>query len=112
MAKRTNDSDNEKSAPQPGSALSYLITEQDIHAFVDGELPDERRAAVARFLGERAMTAREAAAYLRSTFDLRAIKNEIYADAGLKAEIDRLMAKRADLAELRQVGEPALRVSG
>lgn len=113
MARHDNDTDTEKGAPRSGSALSYLITEQDIHAFVDGQLAGERHGAVARFLSERSMTAREAAVHLRSTFDLRAVKDEIYADVELKAEIDRLMATRGAnaKADAGQDEEPAKRAS-
>ena len=73
---------------------THLITEQDIHAYVDGELAPERRLAVEAFLVERDMSLRQAAAYLRSTFDLRALRDEIYADEGLRADVERLLAKR------------------
>ena len=106
MAKRSNDTG---ARGTPEGTLSHLITEQDVHAFVDGQLPPERRAAVARFLSERAMTAKQAAAYLRSTFDLRAVRDELYADEALGGEIRRLLAKRAAKADAPE-GEPARRV--
>ena len=89
--------------------LAHLITEQDVHAFVDGELPPRRRRAVEAFLAERSMTAQEAAIYLRSTFDLRALRDEIYRDGALRGEVERLMAKRA--ARQSEDGIPAWRVS-
>ncbi|GGY51878.1 anti-sigma factor family protein [Parvularcula lutaonensis] len=72
----------------------HLITEQDVHAYIDGELSGERRIAVERFLAERDLPLERAARYLRNNFDLRAVKDEIYKDEELKAEIDRLLAKR------------------
>ena len=72
----------------------HLITEQDIHAYIDGELSGERRVAVERFLADRDLPLERAARYLRNNFDLRAVRDEIYSDKDLKAEIDRLLAKR------------------
>ncbi|NNU17255.1 hypothetical protein HK107_13065 [Parvularcula sp. ZS-1/3] len=72
----------------------YLITEQDVHAYIDGELTSDRRRAVENFLAERDLPLERAARYLRNNFDLRAVKDEIYKDTVLKAEIDRLLAKR------------------
>lgn len=72
----------------------HLITEQDVHAYIDGELSGDRRRAVERFLSERDLPLERAARYLRNNFDLRAMKQEIYKDPGLKTEIDRLLAKR------------------
>jgi len=70
----------------------HLITEQDIHAYIDGELSGERRKAVEAFLSERDLPLQRAARYLRNNFDLRALKDEIYCDLDLKGEIDRLLA--------------------
>ena len=75
--------------------LTHLLTEQDIHAYIDGELTEDRRRAVEAFLAERDLPLRQAAAYLRNTFDLRAMRDEIYADDGLRAEIEALLEKRA-----------------
>lgn len=75
-------------------AKLHLITEQDVHAYIDGELSRERRAAVETFLSERNLPLERAAKYLRNTFDLRAVRDEIYKDPHLKAEIDRLLMKR------------------
>jgi anti-sigma factor RsiW len=72
----------------------HLITEQDVHAYIDGELSGDRRIAVERFLAERNLPLERAARYLRNNFDLRAVKDEIYKDDELKEEIDRLLAKR------------------
>ena len=89
--------------------LAHLITEQDVHAFVDGELPPHRRRAVEAFLAERSMTAQQAASYLRATFGLRALRGEIYRDDALRTEVERLMAKRA--ARRAEDDAPARRVS-
>lgn len=72
----------------------HLITEQDVHAYIDGELSGERRQAVERFLAERDLPLERAARYLRNNFDLRAVRDEIYKDGELKSEIDRLLSKR------------------
>ena len=80
---------------------THLITEQDIHAYVDGELAPERRLAVEAFLIERDMSLRQAAAYLRSTFDLRALRDEVYADDALRAEVKALLDKRAEILRRR-----------
>lgn len=72
----------------------YLITEQDVHAYIDGELYGDRRRALENFLAERDLPLERAARYLRNNFDLCAVKEEIYKDAALKADIDRLLAKR------------------
>ena len=74
---------------------THLLTEQDIHAYIDGELTEDRRRAVEAFLRERDVPLRKAAAYLRSTFDLRALRDEIYADDALRAEVETLLEKRA-----------------
>ena len=74
---------------------THLLTEQDIHAYVDGELTGDRRRAVEAFLTERELPLRQAAAYLRNTFDLRAMRDEIYADESLRSEIETLLEKRA-----------------
>lgn len=89
--------------------LAHLITEQDVHAFVDGELPPRRRRAVEAFLARRSMTAQEAAAHLRATLSLRAARDEVYRDDALRTEIERLMAKRA--ARPAEDDAPARRVS-
>ena len=73
--------------------LHHLVTEQDIHAYVDGELTEDRRRAVEAFLAARDLPLRKAAAYLRSTFDLRALRDEVYEDAALRGEIEGLMAR-------------------
>lgn len=73
----------------------HLITEQDVHAYIDGELSGDRRIAVERFLAERDLPLERAARYLRNNFDLRAVRDEIYKDVGLKKDIDRLMGKRS-----------------
>lgn len=72
----------------------HLLTEQDIHAYIDGELTLERRRAVEAFLAERDVSLRDAADYLRGTFDLRALRDEIYADDALREEVEALLAKR------------------
>lgn len=89
--------------------LAHLITEQDVHAFIDGELPPRRRRAVEAFLASRSMTAQEAAAYLRTTLSLRAVRDELYRDDALRGEIERLMAKRTTRRGEDDV--PARRVS-
>ncbi|MEE4212863.1 MAG: hypothetical protein V2I43_26755 [Parvularcula sp.] len=75
----------------------HLITEQDVHAYIDGELSGDRRIAVERFLAERNLPLERAARYLRNNFDLRAVRDEIYKDEALKSEIDKLLAKRNSL---------------
>lgn len=90
--------------------LAHLITEQDVHAYVDGQLPPARRRAVEAFLAEHEMTARQAVTYLRSTFDLRAVRDRLYEDQALKSEIDALMAKRAAKARDPKA-EPAWRAA-
>ena len=85
------------------SAPHHLITEQDIHAYIDGELTPERQRAVEAFLRERGLTAAKAAQHLRATFDLRALRDEIYADADLRGEVERLMAKRGDRLPARAI---------
>lgn len=72
-----------------------LVTEQDIHAYVDGELSGERRDVVEAFLAERDLPLQRAARYLRSNFDLRVLRAEIYKDSTLKAEVDRLLSRLA-----------------
>lgn len=72
----------------------HLITEQDLHAYIDGELSPERRRAVEAFLAERDLPLERAVRYLRNMFDLREMKDEIYKDKELKDEIDRLLARR------------------
>lgn len=72
----------------------HLITEQDIHAYIDGELSGERKAAVEHFLAARDLPLERAARYLRNNFDLRAVKAQIYEDGELKGEVDRLLALR------------------
>ena len=83
---------------------THLLTEQDIHAYVDGELTEDRRRAVEAFLRERDLPLRKAAAYLRSTFDLRALRDEIYADDALRAEVEALLEKRAAKARAAAAG--------
>lgn len=73
----------------------HLITEQDVHAYIDGELSRERRAAVENFLASRELPLERAAKYLRNSFDLRSMRAEIYKDEALRSEIDRLLARRA-----------------
>ena len=75
------------------AAPHHLITEQDIHAYIDGELTEDRRRVVEAFLTERALPLERAAAYLRSTFDLRAVREEVYADDALRSEVEVLMAR-------------------
>lgn len=72
----------------------HLITEQDIHAYIDGELSAERRAAVEAWLAKRHVPLDRAAAYLRTTVGLRSLKAEIYRDRALRDEVDALLAKR------------------
>lgn len=73
----------------------HLITEQDIHAYIDGELSGERRRAVEDFLAERDLPLERAAKYLRNNFDLKAMKDELYRDGDLKAEMERLLSNRS-----------------
>lgn len=89
--------------------LTHLITEQDVHAYVDGELPPKRRRVVEAFLARRSMTAQQAATYLRATLGLRAAKDQLYRDDALRDEVERLMAKRA--ARQAEDDAPARRVS-
>lgn len=72
----------------------YLITEQDIHAYIDGELPPDRKRAVERFLAERELSLASAIEYLRNTFDLRSLKEELYQDTALRGEVAALLEKR------------------
>lgn len=72
----------------------HLITEQDIHAYIDGELRGVRRREVEKFLAERSLPLERAARYLRNTFDLSSMRELIYADRALKNEVDRLLARR------------------
>lgn len=72
----------------------HLITEQDIHAYIDGELRGVRRREVEKFLAERSLPLERAVRYLRNTFDLSAMKELIYSDRALKNEVDRLLARR------------------
>ena len=72
----------------------HLITEQDVHAYIDGELTGDRRVAVEAFLAEREVPLHRAAAYLRNNFDLRSVRDEVYQDEELRSEIERLLAKR------------------
>jgi anti-sigma factor RsiW len=75
----------------------HLITEQDIHAYVDGELTEDRRRAVEAFLADRGVSAEAAVYYLRQQFDLRSARAGIYAaDPALKGEIDTLLARRRE----------------
>jgi anti-sigma factor RsiW len=78
----------------------HLITEQDIHAYIDGELSGERKAAVEKFLAERDLPLERAARYLRNNFDLRAVRDEVYKDQKLKSEIERLLARRRPKRQL------------
>lgn len=71
---------------------AFLITQQDIHAYVDGELSGERRRAVERFLAERDISLEQAATHLRQSLDLKAARDEIYKDKALKKTIDDLLA--------------------
>lgn len=87
--------DENRTGTASAAALSHLITEQDLHAYADGQLPRARRRAVEAFLSERSLSAQQAAALLRSTFDLRAVRDRIYEDDALRGEVERLMAKRA-----------------
>ncbi|MEM9838757.1 MAG: hypothetical protein AAF830_06325 [Pseudomonadota bacterium] len=73
----------------------HLITEQDLHAYIDGELSIERRRAVEAFLAERDLPLERAVRYLRNTFDLRAMKDRIYEEDELKSAIDELLSRRA-----------------
>ena len=99
---RKNDTDS-------ADGLTHLITEQDIHAYVDGQLSPARRRAVERFLSDRHMSARDAASHLRATLDLRAVRDRLYEDRTLRAEVERLLAKRAR-APRQDEDEPAAAV--
>ena len=82
---------------------THLITEQDIHAYVDDELSPARRRAVEAFLADRHLSLSQAVAYLRTTFDLRSLREELYADAALRREVEAMLAKRrAKLARTEQ----------
>lgn len=48
------------------------VAEEDLHAFVDGLLDDERRAAVERYIQANAETAERVAAYMAQRQELRA----------------------------------------
>ena len=85
-------------------ALAHLVTEQDVHAFVDGALPAHRRRAVEAFVARRLVVARQAASDLRATLALRAARDVVYQDEALRAEVERLMAKR----EARRTGADAV----
>ncbi|MBB4658839.1 hypothetical protein [Parvularcula dongshanensis] len=74
--------------------MVHLITEQDIHAYVDDELTPARRRAVEAFLADRHLSLAQAVTYLRTTFDLRSLKREIYADDALRGEVEALLARR------------------
>ncbi|MEM1088532.1 MAG: hypothetical protein AAGH90_12460, partial [Pseudomonadota bacterium] len=71
-----------------------LVTEQDIHAYIDGELSGERRIAVERFLADRDLPLQRAARYLRNNFDLKALRRQIYADDAFRREIESLLHRR------------------
>ena len=82
----------------------HLITDQDLQAFADGELDGSRQAATQARIEADRPSAEKAAAVLRDTFDLRRVRDAIYADDALRAEVERLLARREE--RLRSEGEP------
>ena len=88
--------DGQRRDADEGPTLSHLITDQDVHAYIDGALPPVRRRAVEACLSRDGTLARAAAAHQRSNLALRAARDRIYdGDGALREEIERLMAKRA-----------------
>ena len=79
------------------TALRHLITNQDLDAFVDGELSPERRAAAADHLARRPAKARRAADDLHAKLALRAASDIVYAaDPALAADVRALLARRVE----------------
>ena len=91
-------------AGRAASALTHLITEQDVHAYVDAALPEQRRAAVEAHLARRSGDARRAAGDLRANLALRSLRDVLYADEALRADVERLLAR----GRPRRVGDDAV----
>lgn len=84
----------------------HPITEDDLHAYVDGQLPPERHAVVARQLQEQPEAAERAAAYAAQREALRAGFAAIAAEpVPPRLDVQSLLARR--LAERRTVWRPA-----
>ena len=84
-------------APQTASQaapLTHLVTQQDAHAYIDGEVPPARRAAVEAHLARCPAAARRTAEDLRLTLCLRAARDQLYADPALRDAVTGLLAKR------------------
>ena len=94
---------------RPTASLAHLVTDQDVHAYVDAEVALERRSAVEAHLARHPGAAQRAADDLRIAMSLRAARESIYADAALRDEVARLLAKRAASAPGRR---SARRASG
>lgn len=76
----------------------YLIHEQDLHAYLDGELTKPRRRAVERFLADRHISLDRAIDLFRSNLGLHRYRDKFYEDEELRSEVERLLKKhkRAD----------------
>ncbi|NHK27980.1 hypothetical protein FF098_008700 [Parvularcula flava] len=71
----------------------YLIREQDLHAYIDGELSKPRRRAVERFLADRHLTLERAIELFRTNLGLHRYREKFYEDQELKTEVERLLKK-------------------
>lgn len=77
----------------------YLIREQDLHAYIDGELAKTRRRAVERFLADRHLSLDKAIELFRANLGMNHYREKFYEDTELKAEVDRLMKKHCRLTK-------------
>lgn len=71
----------------------YLIQEQDLHAYLDGELTKPRRRAVERFLADRHISLDRAIELFRANLGLNRYREEFYKDTELRSEVERLLKR-------------------
>lgn len=77
------------------------ISEEDLHAYIDGVLDDERRLAVALFLAKSPRQAARIEAYRAQKEAIRALFGEI-ADEPLPKRLRRLTLRRLSARALRR----------
>jgi anti-sigma factor RsiW len=81
---------------------SIAISDDDLHAFVDGQLPPQRQAAVARHLQEQPEAAERVAAYVAQREALRAAFAPIAAEpVPPRLDLQSLIAGRLSAADRR-----------
>ena len=74
-----------------------LITLQDLHAYIDGELSGDRLRAVEAYLASNDLAFGEALTIAQSVMDLRVVRDQLYKDDELKNEIDALLKRSKKL---------------